>query len=84
MGLMGTRPNRMNLIIFPLLCKESQKAMLRTNKRYGAKAGHPYIYEPNGRLLKRLSIELSVSKEEVRSLILDERKYLILRNSIAS
>jgi hypothetical protein len=69
----------MELKIYPLLSTESQKALVRTKQTYRSQWGHPYNYEPNGRLLKRLSTQLQMTKEQVREQLLNERKYLLTR-----
>lgn len=71
----------MELIIFPLLHSKSRKLVLRTKKKYGAQWGHPYNYEPNGRLLERLSAELQMTKTEVREKLIKEREYLLAHSS---
>lgn len=67
----------MELKIYPLLCEESKKAMLRTKRKHGSYWREEYYYEPTGRLLTRLSVKLQMSKSEVRTRILEERKYLL-------
>ena len=67
----------MELKIYPLLCSDSKKAMLRTKYGYKNKWGHPYNYEPSGNLLKRLSAETLMPISEVRATIIKERKYLL-------
>lgn len=67
----------MELKIYPLLNSKSQQAMLRTKRKYGKKWGHPYYYEPRGDLLKKLSVELQMSKSKVREQIIEEREYLL-------
>lgn len=71
----------MELIIFPLLHSKSRKLLLQTKKKYGAKWGHPYNYEPNGRLLERLSVKLQMTKTEVREKLMKEREYLLAHSS---
>ncbi len=50
-------------------------------KRVKQNYGRPYYYEPNGRLLKRLSKETGMTLTEVREQILKERQYLIQKQS---
>lgn len=71
----------MDLIIFPLLQSNTRKSILRTKRQYGAKWGHPYYYEPNGTLITRLSVQLSMTKAEVRARLIEEREYLINQQS---
>lgn len=67
----------MELIIFPLLSRKSQKAMLRIKYSYGRRWGHQYKYEPTGPLLEKLAEKLQMPKDEVRAKIMIEREYLL-------
>jgi energy-converting hydrogenase A subunit M len=63
----------MELIIYPLLARKSQKAMRRTRKKFG----HSYFYEPRRNLVYRLSKELNLSLDEVRLRISEERAFIL-------
>ena len=78
----GWNFTRMKLLIYPLLSARSQRAMLRSKRLYGKKWGHPYVYEPTGRLLERLSERLLMSKAEVRAKIIEERNYLLAQQKV--
>lgn len=84
MGFQKTSGANMDLIVYPLLCPESKKAMIRSKRKYGPKWGHPYYYEPNGRLLNRLAVKLRMTPTEVRERIMKEREYLLSRAKIES
>lgn len=71
----------MDLVVFPLMHSKTKKLMLRTKRKYGARWGHPYYYEPSGQLLERLSVQLGMTKTDVRTKIMQEREYLIKQNS---
>ncbi len=67
----------MELKIYPLLCAESQKAMLKTKQKHGSYWREKYYYEPNWKLLTRLSVKLQMSKSELRTRILEEKNCLL-------
>ena len=63
----------MELVVYPLLNKGSQRAIKRTHKSYG----RPYRYAPQLRLVRRLSKELGKTEEQIRKQIEKERKFLL-------
>jgi cytochrome c-type biogenesis protein CcmH/NrfG len=63
----------MELVVYPLLKKESQRAMRRTKRRYG----HPYYYTPQARLVRRLANQLGKTEDEIKEQIALERKFLL-------
>lgn len=63
----------MDLEIYSLLSKESQRAIKRVKKRFG----RPYYYIPQARLVRRLAQQLQKSEEEIREQIAREREFLI-------
>lgn len=67
-GFEKITPKNVNLIVYPLLRGDSTRAIKR-------KGGKPY--EPNGVLLKKLSVLLGLSMTEVRNQIMKEREYLL-------
>lgn len=73
----------MELVIFPLLSRKSQKAMLKVKCFHGRRWAHQYKYEPTGPLLEKLAEKLQMPKHEVRAKIMMERKYLLSQKSPA-
>ncbi|OIP78080.1 MAG: hypothetical protein AUK48_02370 [Oscillatoriales cyanobacterium CG2_30_44_21] len=63
----------MLLKAYPLLSSASKRALKRTKRSFGK----PYSYVPRGALLERLAKKLFMSKEEIYSLLMKEREYLI-------
>lgn len=81
MGFLKTSSPKMELKIYPLLCSESRKALLKTKRVSQGLWRSPYNYEPNGKLLTRLSTQLQMTKEQVREELLEERKFLLSERS---
>lgn len=63
----------MELILYPLLCKCSKRAIKRKAKRFG----HPYRYIPKRSLIDRLSSQLGMSESQIREQLAEERKFLL-------
>ncbi len=61
------------LLVWPRLSTCSKRAFIRTKKRWG----HPYTYQPQARLLHRLTQELNMSEDAVLEQIQKERSYLL-------
>lgn len=64
----------MNLILFPLLCTRSRRAIRRNIK---GSYGKPYVYNPRGDLIENLANKTGMSKERVYEQLMRERRYLI-------
>jgi hypothetical protein len=63
----------MDFVIYPLLGTTSRRAMVREKSRFG----RPYVYQPRGNLLDRLSAETGMTKNAVLRQIARERQQLI-------
>lgn len=63
----------MELKAYPRLSTCSKRAIVRKKTHFG----RAYQYVPRGRLLDRLTKELSMSKEDAYSLLMQEREYLL-------
>jgi len=63
----------MELIIYPRLHPKSQRLFVRTLTGYGKK----YEYQPRSDLVRRLSEELLLPREEILEQAERERRYLI-------
>ena len=63
----------MKLVIFPLLCTRSRRAIRRTKGKFG----HVYSYTPRADLVIRLSTKLGMTREDVLDQIQKEREYII-------
>lgn len=62
----------MELLIYPRLQTDSQKAMKRTKKKWG----HSYTYVPRKDLLNRLCHELGMDEDSVIIQIAKEAEYV--------
>lgn len=63
----------MELVVYPLLSKDSQRAIKRIKKSWG----RAYYYTPQSRLVQRLAKELGKSSEEIKEQIAKERAFLL-------
>jgi hypothetical protein len=63
----------MELFLYRKLSTRSRRAIRRKISRFG----RPYEYRPRGNLLKRLSEESGLSKEQVLEKLMEERGYLL-------
>lgn len=61
------------LVLYLKLCTRSRRAMQKTKKR----GGRPYVYNPRGDLLTRLSEETGMSKDEVYNQLHREREVIL-------
>lgn len=61
------------LKLYPALSTCSKIALRKQKKKYG----QPYVYNPRGRLLTRLSEEFKMTKEEVYNQLLKEREQIL-------
>ena len=61
------------LLAYHRLSTRSRRAIVKTKGNFGK----PYFYSPRGTLLERLSRELGMSKEQVYSLLMKEREYIL-------
>jgi len=68
----------MELRAYFLLSTRSRRAIVKTKGRFG----RSYQYSPRGNLLDRLSRELGASREQVYSLLMQEREYLLNQQKI--
>jgi hypothetical protein len=63
----------MELKAYYRLSTRSRRAISRKKTHFG----RDYLYSPRGTLLNRLSLEFGMSREQVHSLLMQEREYIL-------
>lgn len=71
----------MEIVLYHKLSTRSKRALTKTNYKYSKShpGGQPYVYNPRGQLLRRLSRETGKTLDEVREQLLAEREYILRR-----
>lgn len=67
----------MQLIIYPKLCADSQRAMLKTRNGSSRRYNQLRAYKPNQILIRRLQNETGMTQSTILKQIQKERKYML-------